>query len=71
MWLMRALKQNHPGLVKANQRKIDVRRKEFDAHRDAIEHFCAISSALASSAVTSPSAAGEFDSAMPLGPTQK
>jgi hypothetical protein len=34
---MRALKQNSPGLVKANQRKMDARRQVFDADEDANE----------------------------------
>ena len=68
---MRALKQNCPGLVKANQRKMDARREVFDADEDAIERSSAIRIAIARIVFTMRSAAGEFDPAVPLGPTQK
>ena len=68
---MRALKQNCPGLVKANQRKMDARRELFDADEDAIERSCAVRNAIARFTSMSHSSASKFDSAVTLGPAQK
>src|SRR4051794_31178750 len=68
---MRALKQNCPRLVKANQRKMDARRGVFGADEDAIECSRAIRIGIARIDAMMHSPAGEFDSTMALGPTQK
>jgi hypothetical protein len=68
---MRALKQNCPRLVKANQRKMDARREVFDADEDAIERSCTIRIAIAWIALMIHSSAGKFDAAIALGPAQK